>query len=280
MVRPPLLAGSGGYMSSNPSLPVAAALMLAGGTLGFAAHFAMSSDNIVTKVVTEEKVVAERLSDEEIAEICETVTLDEKERLRAAQDRVTDLKASLESREMELAELRDKQRRAREAGVALGQRLKELESEVEELRTQLEDVTEERDNLIVELKTTVRKLEVQIRETEKYKKEAKKWKRKSTANAWRSFIAEAKVNMCDRGTRKRHEKCHAAVEEAMSEEIQDLFEKCVDSYQAIPILGQVEKGAGLPAFAQEITDDRRFTNRGGWHIRFCDPTLPEAGEQL
>jgi chromosome segregation ATPase len=268
-------------MSSNPSTPVAIALMVAGAALGFAIHFAFMASNpeVVTRVVTEEKIVAERLSDEEIQAICETVTLDEKERLRAAQDEVSSLRTTLESRELELAELRDDQRRKQAAGAEAAQRLRDLEEEVSTLRVQLEEVTAERDGLIVELKTTVRKLEVQIKETEKYKKEAKKWKRKSTANAWRSFIAEAKVAICDRGTKKRHEKCHAAVDESLNDEFQDLFETCVDSYQATPILGQVDKGMGLPAFAREVPDDRRFSSRGGWHIRFCDPTLPEAGER-
>ena len=31
-----------------------------------------------------------------------------------------------------------------------------------------------------------------------------------------------------------------------------------------------------PAFAQPLPNDKRFTS-DGWHIAFCDPTLPEAG---
>jgi seryl-tRNA synthetase len=264
---------------SYPSPPIAGMLMFAGGTLGFAVCFALTytSPEVVTQVVTEHKVVPERLSQEEIASICATLTLDAKEQIQQAQDAVSSLRSTLAAREQELAELHDQRRRSAEAGAAVKARLAELEAEVSSLRTELVAVTQQRDQLMVELKDTVRKLEEQIRETDKYKAEAKKWKRQSTANAWRSFIAEAKVAICDRGTKKRHESCHEAVEEAMGERVQDLFEQCVDSQQAVPMLIQSEKADGFPAFSESLPADKRFTTRG-WHIRFCDPTLPEADQ--
>jgi DNA repair exonuclease SbcCD ATPase subunit len=262
-----------------PSPLAATVLMGAGMMLGFALGFAFvkASPEVVTQVVTEQQVVPERLSQEEIEQICATLTVDAKQQLLQAQEAVASLRGTLEAREQELAELQEQRRRSAAAGAAVQARITALEAEVGALRTQLVTVTAERDGLIVELKDTVRKLEVQIAETEKFKREAKKWKHTSTANAWRSFVAEAKVAICDRGTKKRHESCHEAVDEALGNELQDLFERCVDSEQAVPMLAQSEKEDGLPAFAQALPNDKRFSTRG-WHIRFCDPSLPEAGQ--
>ena len=45
------------------------------------------------------------------------------------------------------------------------------------------------------------------------------------------------------------------------------------------MLRQLEKGDSLPAFAERLPDDNKFTKKG-WVIVFCDPTLPEAGDKL
>jgi len=135
---------------------------------------------------------------------------------------------------------------------------------------------EERDVLRVELKQTLRDLDRQIVQTEKYKEKAKEYKEKSTVNLWSSFQNGAKVEICDRGTRKRHAKCHESVEAALSASIRTRFSTCVDTYQAVPELRQLEKGEAMPAFSETLPDDNKFTKKG-WIIVFCDPTLPEAG---
>ena len=83
------------------------------------------------------------------------------------------------------------------------------------------------------------------------------------------------MQICDRGTRKRHAKCHAAVDEALSAKQNEHFTMCVDTYQAVPVLKKTDRGAQIPVHAEWLPDDNKFT-RKGWYISFCDPTLPEA----
>lgn len=247
--------------------------VVVGGGLGWLAHQQLVEPEQV--VLREPQVVKQELTAEELAEVCADLTQTEQQRLAAAQANVTGLQSRLDEREKELADLKAKSKKGAEAAAANKQRMEELEAEVQRLSTELATVTQERDELLVELKETVTKLEAQIRETEKARTEAKKWKTKSTENAWQAFFAEAKLQICDRGTERRHEKCHEAVDGALSTEIRDRFEQCVDSYQLVPVLTQLEKKAELPVHAVLLGDDNRFT-RSGWYIQFCDPTLPEA----
>lgn len=260
---------------------LAAGVTLVGALAGFAVHAWLfpAQPEVVTRVVTEAQLVPDKISDDKLQALCATLTASDKELIQAAQERVMSLRDELETREKELADLRAERARAKEAGAEVAAKLRSMEAEISRLRAQLVEVTAERDGLMVELKQTVAKLDAQIRETEKYKAEAKKWKRKSTENAWRSFVAEAKVQICDKGTRKRHEVCHEAVDQALDAPVQDRFESCVDTWQAVPALVQAEsKKAELPTFAYALSD-KQFTSTG-WYIQFCDPTLPEAGQEI
>jgi hypothetical protein len=91
---------------------------------------------------------------------------------------------------------------------------------------------------------------------------------------WSAFQAQAKVKGCDRGSRKRHEKCHEAFDGSMTTKVQQRFFNCVDTYQAVPVLKRIERGESLPAHSTYLNTESRFTD--DWIIIFCDPTLPEA----
>ena len=149
---------------------------------------------------------------------------------------------------------------------------------MDSLRAQLNQAEKERDELVVELKKTVAELENQIKETEIQRDRAERYKGESHQNLWTSFGNEAKVEICDRGTRRRHEKCHEAVETALTPAIKDQFLTCVNTWQFTPTLRQQEdRKAELPKHAVKLSDDDRFTEKG-WYIQFCDPSLPEAAE--
>ena len=105
-----------------------------------------------------------------------------------------------------------------------------------ESEMELGRVRQERDELRVELKQTLRDLDRQIVQTQKYKAKAIEYKEKSTTNLWSSFQNAAKVEICDRGTRKRHAKCHDSVESALTSTIRQKFATCVGTYQAVPEL--------------------------------------------
>jgi len=203
----------------------------------------------------------------------------EREQLQDAQTEVEQLKALLEARQEELGryeeqEIEDKDRRA-----AAAVRWKAMETEIEALKVRLVEAEQERDQLLEELKLTVQALDEQIEKTEKAKEVAKKYKRQSVQNLWAAFSAEAKVKICDRGTKRRHTKCHDAVDQALGPRVQDRFQECVNTFQATPLLIQAEKNEELPMFAENLDEENRYLKKG-WYIQYCDPTLPEAGDPL
>ena len=154
-----------------------------------------------------------------------------------------------------------------------------MEAEIEDLKIRLEEAETERDQLLNELKLTVLALDEQIVKTEQAKEVARVYKRKSVENLWAAFSAEAKLKICDRGSKRRHLKCHDAVDTALNVLVQDRFQECVNTFQATPLLLQAEKDEDLPMFAETLDDENRFLKKG-WYIQYCDPTLPEAGDPI
>jgi predicted nucleic acid-binding Zn-ribbon protein len=256
-------------------------LLTLGMGIGYGVN-AMTHD-AVKVVMSEPTVILQELSDEEISELCADETRDERTALTGSQARVDSLQEQLAQTETELDNLRAQaaKGRARSAETSakyleMEQKLDEAESAIEDLTMRLAMAEAERDDALIELKKTVVALNVQIKETETARKTARKYKRQSVRNLWAAFVAEGKVAICDRGSRKRHAKCHTAVDEALSAEVKDRFTHCVNSNQATPALTKGDKKTDLPMFANMLSEDNRFTNKG-WYIQFCDPTLPEAG---
>jgi len=270
-------------MSTNPAILAGGGLLL-GLAGGYLLHI-MTTDP-VSVVVKETEQIKREISDEDLANLCSEPIAEGKNDLQTAQARVAQLEDELTSKKTELLDLQrqaaldeaatEAERKANEAGRAEAARVwKSMEDEIASLETQLETAVSERDVLKEELRVTIYKLDQQIVETKKAKKEAAYFKKESTANLWSSFMAEAKVEICDRGTRKRHAKCHEAVEGALPKDVRDRFVECVNTYQSTPLLVQGEKDTNLPPYAEWMNQDDRFTKKG-WYVQFCDPTLPEA----
>ncbi len=203
----------------------------------------------------------------------------EREQLQDAQTEVENLKALLGAREEELVRYQEQEIKDEKRRNAAAVRWKAMEAEIEDLKTRLTEAEGERDQLLNELKLTVQALDEQIEKTEQAKEVARKYKRRSVENLWSAFSAEAKVKICDRGSRRRHLKCHESVEMALKPRVQDRFQECVNTFQATPLLLQAEKDEELPMFAEKLDDENRFLKKG-WYIQYCDPTLPEAGDPL
>jgi hypothetical protein len=269
-------------VSLVPALTVAAGLALAGcGLFG-----GDEPEDLTFSDATPTKVIKEQLTEAELLEICNELIEDGQTKAMKAQSRVADLQAQLAEKEatleaMKAEDIKDDKKRA-----AAAKKWRAMEAEIESLSTQLESAEQERDQLRTELKQTLVELDKQIVETKKFKEKAKVYRRKaihykaeSTRNLWTGFVSAAKVEICDRGSRRRHEKCHEAVESAFSSDIEARFVECVDTYQAEPVLRQLEKKEAMPAFAVSLADDNKFTKKG-WIVLFCDPTLPEAGDKL
>ena len=226
------------------------------------------------------------LTDEQLLKLCEELVEDGQTKAMKAQARVEALQNDLAAKEEELAKLKAEDIKDEKRRAAAARKWREMEAELETLRADLTEAETERDTLRTELKQTLVQLDKQIAETKKFKTKAKvyrakaiQYKTESTENLWKSFGAEAKVEICDRGSRKRHEKCHAAVEAAFTSRVRSKFEECVDTYQAVPVLRQLEKDEKLPNLAEELPNDNKFTKKG-WVIIWCDPTLPEAGDKI
>ncbi len=213
------------------------------------------------------------LTDEQLAELCKELTEEEKQNVFDIQEKVTSLQSSLAEKEEELSRLRAKEKGNKERRIEAQKRWKELEADIATLRVQLASAEQERDELREELKETIVKLDKQIKETKKFKSKAKKYRRESTQNLWTAFVNEAKVKGCNRGSKRRHDKCWTAFEAGLTGVMQERFTTCVNTYQAVPILRKVENGAALPSFAEWLPQDDRFTKN--WYVIFCDPSLPE-----
>ncbi len=226
------------------------------------------------------------MTEEQLLALCADLVEDGQTKAMKAQGRVQTLQDDLAAKEEELAKLKSQDIKDEKRRAAASKKWRQMEAELETLRSELTEAETERDTLRNELKDTLVELDKSSAEIKKFKKKAKVYRAKaiqhkteSTENLLKSFGAEAKVEVCDRGSRKRHEKCHSAVQSALTPAIRKKFEQCVDTYQAVPVLRQLEKGEKMPHLAQELPNDNKFTKKG-WVIIWCDPTLPEAGDNI
>ena len=248
--------------------------VMVGSGLGYVASQSLQDPQ---DVVTQTQVVTEELSDEDLAELCRGLTDEEKRNVLEVQEEVKNLQATLSDREDELNKMKQQQFKTEEARKAARIKWKAMEEEIASLHVQLASAEQERDDLKVELQNTLVELKKQVKKTQKFKAKAKKYKAQSTANLWTAFQAQAKVKGCDRGTRRRHEKCHEAFQISMTEKVKQRFYNCVDTYQAVPVLRKMKGGESLPAHSTYLNKESRFTDN--WIILFCDPTLPEARDR-
>lgn len=263
--------------SSGLPLPAVVTAVLAasaiGCVLGFAARFLTEPEPVPLKL--EPQIIQKELSADELAKLCEPEFKDERQTLIDAQAKVKTLQSDLDAKEKELADLKaeaEKNSANREAAV---KKWKAKEQEIADLRIQLSQAQGERDQIKQELEQTIRELNTEIVARKKAEALADHFKAESTENLWSSFGNNAKVELCDRGSRRRHEKCHEAVEAVLTPALKEKFKTCVDTYQAVPVLRRLDKKETLPPYAEQLPEDNKFTDNG-WYILFCDPTLPEA----
>ena len=239
------------------------------GVIGGVVGHDMFAEPVV--VMPAPEVIKEELTESELRMLAADLLATEAERAEAAIERVNTLQDELASKEAELAKLKGQKAKNSEAR-------SRLSDEIAFLRVQLASAEEEREALRKELKQTIKELDFQVAQSKKFKRKAKRYKMESTTNLWSAFLANAKVKICNRGTKKRHEKCHAAVEEALANTMRARFTVCVDTYQSVPVLKKSAKGEALPRYASKLSTDNRFTKKG-WYVLFCDPTLPEAADK-
>lgn len=245
---------------------------LGGLLLGWAGNAMFTEPEIIEKEVT--LIEKEQLSDEDLLELCETMTDEQKKDVLGVAQEVQILQEVIAEKEAELERMKGEAEQNEERRAAAAERWKAMESEIETLREQLEEAIVERDELKVELQETLVELDRQISETNRFKSKAKHYKKESIKNQWSTFTGEAKLAGCNRGSQRRHSKCYEAFDIGLSTTFQERFKTCVNTHQAVPLLRKAERGESLPTFSEWLPQDNKYTKN--WYIIFCDPTLPEA----
>jgi len=249
---------------SHATIAIISAMLVA--VIGGWAGHEMFTEPVV--IMPAPEVIKEALTEAELRMLAEDLIASETLRAQDAISRVATLQEALTAKESELNELKGaKTKSAKAKG--------RLNDEIAFLRIQLASAEDQRDSLRVELKQAIKALDFQVVQSKKFKRKAKRYKMESTTNLWSAFLANAKVNICNRGTKKRHERCNSAVSEALANQMRARFMVCVDTYQSVPVLKQARKGDTMPRYAQKLSQDNKFTKKG-WYVLFCDPTLPEA----
>ncbi len=192
-----------------------------------------------------------------------------------AQDRVNGIAERLAERESELTRLEAEMRNDDKRTKASKAEQARLVDEIRGLKGTLNEAETARDAARAELVSTLKQLDTQIEAAEKARQEATHQRARAQRGEWTAFVSDAKTRVCDRGSRKRHARCHDAVASALVGPFRERFEACTQHEQAVPELRQLDKGDPLPEFAERVPDDRAFTTKG-WAVVFCDPALPET----
>lgn len=214
----------------------------------------------------------------ELEELCTQApsTQDALSRAEAAQASLNSLSGELSQAEAALAELEAAARTDAKRAAADQKKRQELEGQISALKGKITEVEVQRDAAREELVATIARLDAQVAKTEAAVAEAEAQRARATGNQWQAFSAEAKLTICDRGGKRRSDKCHDAVTEALRPH-GARFKSCIDSGQAAPELRPLDKDAQLPAHAERLPSNARFS-KDGWAVVFCDPALPEQGE--
>ena len=212
----------------------------------------------------------------ELASLCDSGPSESK--ALALQDEVGTLQGELARKELVLKELEAEARNDETRARATKAQQDELKKDIASLRGKLTQTEAMRDEARAELVKTLKVLDKQIAETAKVQAEADTQRARANQGEWSAFVAQAKVEVCDKGTRKRHERCHATVEGALGPKLGERFQACVDSGQAQPELRALDKAGTLPQHGVKLKMDDRAV-RGDWAVVFCDPRLPENTDQ-
>lgn len=198
---------------------------------------------------------------------CEPLEGSERDMLLQAQERVEGLRGEIETKEAEIAVL---EKKARE-NVALRGDLERKKLELAQLQGALTAAEQERAELVDKLKLAVEEVSVA-------RAEARDAKSETLVVKWDEFRANAMLEICERGSRGKIEKCREIVAAALTPDRERRYRECVRQGNAVPQLRETAKDEKvLPAYAEWVDANDRATR--DWYILFCDPTLPEAGDK-
>jgi hypothetical protein len=248
------------------SLPLVGGLAIGGGLalMAFAGGWLLHRPDAVTVEVPRAPTEAE------LAVACAPEVQEVRDELTTAQARVAELEREQATK---TAELNDLQARVAKGGSGGGE-LARVKAELAEVKEQLRIAVAEKERLLVELQDTQQELQATKEELVVTKTQRDEAKEDALANRWTAFLADAQLEICEKGNRKKLGNCREVVEATLAADARrDRFAHCIRSGQAQPIVRELEKDGELPQFAAMIDEEQKQVR--GWYVNFCDPTLPE-----
>ncbi|MCB9665439.1 MAG: hypothetical protein H6732_15105 [Alphaproteobacteria bacterium] len=159
------------------------------------------------------------------------------------------------------------------------ERVAGLQAEARRAEEALAQATGARDALVSALVQAGEALQVARAEHADLQAQGERWRSRSLDAGFDGFLASAQLTACDRGTRRRHGRCRAAVRDALDQPVVEAtWRRCADGRQAVPVLAHRGRDEQLPSFAEPLPVTSGLED--GWYVAWCDPTLPEAGEPV
>lgn len=253
-----LSTGSSSLIFPIASAVVAFALGLLAG--GFGLYLVSAPEQVMVEVPRD-------LNAEELAEACGPLIAEAATNLEEAKAKVQTLEDRVKDKERQVSEMEGTMRQRAQRGAALVAELEDARAELDALRIALAKAVEEKEIMEIELSETKEELVVQKKRTRLAREDA-------LLHKWKSFSGTAKIDICDRGNRRKLGRCRETIDEHLNEDLKERFDHCVRSGQAVPTIRVAERGETLPAYAEYLDQESRITR--DWYVLLCDPTLPEA----
>lgn len=220
----------------------------------------------------------------ELALVCEPVVQEQKTQLAEVKQEIEVLRIQVAEKEAEVADLKARAEKQGSRKVAVDGRdysgeLSSAKEQLAEARLQLKMMEQVKNQLVEQLTRTQEKLvkaESDLAEavavTDVLRDENTKLQDDVIVQRWFRFVADAQLEVCEKGNKKKTDECRDAVGKEVSA-VKREFVHCVRSGQAVPVAKLLAKGTALPHFARMMNQDDKHLE--GWYLQMCDPTLPE-----
>lgn len=216
-----------------------------------------------------EREVTRELTDAEMEAIWQPRVAEAAKSIEEAHTRISTLEADVASRETKIQELEAEMARRKEGGVALKKQLDTARAELATVKEQLAQALADKERLTAELQQSRVELADQ-------KARAEKAETNEMEQKWTTFLAQARLEICEKGGRNKMENCRESVLAALDSKVHDQFLHCLRAGQEAPSVHEASKDLkDLPRFAAWLNQDEKATR--DWYLQACDPTLPEAG---
>lgn len=208
--------------------------------------------------------------------MCEPVVDDQVAKIAGVRAEISALEAEVLEREAQVDALRG-QVAARDAEAEA--KLADATASLASARRQLRTLNEVKEQLVEQLTLTKERLvrteanlQDQVAVSEALRDENFDLRDDVIVQRWFRVLNDAKLKICEKGSKKKTEACREAVSAELSA-IKREFVHCIRSNQAAPSVEQLQKGAELPHFARTFDPENKLL--AGWYLQMCDPTLPE-----